>query len=47
LRCPNPNCITNQPEPVESEFEVTERHPVVLRCAYCDRRVDSFLSHLA
>ena len=47
LRCPNPNCITNQPEPVESEFEVTERRPVVLTCAYCERRVESFLNHLA
>jgi aspartate carbamoyltransferase regulatory subunit len=47
LRCPNPNCITNQPEPVESEFEVTQRRPVVLTCAYCDRQVDDFLRHLA
>jgi len=47
LRCPNPNCITNQPEPVESEFEVTDRRPVVLTCAYCERRVESFLNRLA
>jgi aspartate carbamoyltransferase regulatory subunit len=47
LRCPNLNCITNQPEPVESEFEVIRRRPVVLTCAFCDRRVDDFLHHLA
>jgi aspartate carbamoyltransferase regulatory subunit len=47
LRCPNPGCITNQNEPVESEFDVTRRRPVVLRCAYCERAVDDFLSHLA
>ncbi len=47
LQCPNPNCISNQPEPVESEFEVTQRRPVVLTCAYCDRQVDDFLHHLA
>lgn len=47
LRCPNPNCISNQNEPVESEFEVARRRPVVLRCGYCDRQVDEFLSHLA
>ena len=47
LRCPNPNCISNQPEPVESEFEVTQRRPVVLTCAYCDRQVDDFRQHLA
>jgi aspartate carbamoyltransferase regulatory subunit len=47
LRCPNPNCISNQPEPLESEFEVTSRRPTVLRCAFCERRVDDFLRHLA
>ncbi len=47
LRCPNLNCITNQPEPVESEFEVVRRRPVLLTCAFCDRRVDDFLHHLA
>jgi aspartate carbamoyltransferase regulatory subunit len=47
LRCPNPNCVSNLPEPIESEFEVTERRPVVLKCAYCERRVDDFLRHLA
>ena len=47
VRCPNTNCISNQPEPLESEFEVTSRRPTVLRCAFCDRRVDDFLRHLA
>jgi aspartate carbamoyltransferase regulatory subunit len=47
VRCPNPNCITNQSEPVESEFEVARRRPVVLRCIYCERSVDEFLPHLA
>jgi aspartate carbamoyltransferase regulatory subunit len=47
IRCPNPNCISNQPEPIESEFDVTQRRPVVLTCAYCDREVDDFLRQLA
>jgi aspartate carbamoyltransferase regulatory subunit len=47
LRCPNPNCISNQPEPLESEFEVAERRPTILKCAFCERRVDDFLHHLA
>jgi aspartate carbamoyltransferase regulatory subunit len=47
LKCPNTNCVSNLPEPFESEFEVTERRPVVLRCAFCERRVDDFLPHLA
>jgi aspartate carbamoyltransferase regulatory subunit len=46
LRCPNPNCISNQSEPIESEFEVHRRRPVLLRCIYCDRLVDDFLHHL-
>ncbi len=47
LSCPNLNCITHQPEPVESEFLVASRSPVVLQCAYCDRTVEDFLHHLA
>jgi aspartate carbamoyltransferase regulatory subunit len=47
LRCPNFNCISNTPEPVESEFLVAERRPVVLQCAFCDRRVSDFLRHLS
>jgi aspartate carbamoyltransferase regulatory subunit len=47
VRCPNPSCITNQREPVESEFDVARRRPVVLRCSYCERLVDDFLLHLA
>jgi aspartate carbamoyltransferase regulatory subunit len=47
LRCPNPSCISNQSEPVESEFEVANRRPVVLRCVYCERVVDEFVKYLA
>src|SRR6202167_349748 len=39
LRCPNLNCISNQAEPVESEFEVAQRRPVVLVCVFCARSV--------
>ncbi|HXW66641.1 MAG TPA: aspartate carbamoyltransferase regulatory subunit [Thermoplasmata archaeon] len=47
LVCPNLNCITNQSEPIESEFEVTTRRPIVLTCVFCERRVDDFLHHLS
>ena len=47
VRCPNPSCISNQNEPVDSEFEVARRRPVVLRCVYCERLVEEFLTHLA
>jgi aspartate carbamoyltransferase regulatory subunit len=47
LQCPNPNCISNQSEPIESEFEVTQRRPVLLTCSYCERQVDEFRPLLA
>ena len=47
LKCPNTNCISNQNEPIESEFEVASRRPVTLICAYCDREATDFLHHLA
>ncbi len=37
LKCPNPNCITNTSEPVNTRFYVIRREPVILRCYYCER----------
>jgi aspartate carbamoyltransferase regulatory subunit len=45
-RCTNPNCITNQKEPVEPEFTVEAKNPPVLRCIYCDRIVDDICENL-
>lgn len=36
-KCSNPNCITNKGEPVSTEFDVINKHPLQLRCCYCDR----------
>jgi aspartate carbamoyltransferase regulatory subunit len=33
IKCPNPNCITNTKEPVQSRFVM---HPRGFRCQYCD-----------
>jgi aspartate carbamoyltransferase regulatory subunit len=33
VRCPNPGCISNAHEPIDSRFEVL---PNGLRCMYCD-----------
>lgn len=33
VRCPNPGCISNTSEPIESRFEVVDRG---LHCLYCD-----------
>jgi aspartate carbamoyltransferase regulatory subunit len=32
LDCPNPNCITNENEPVDSQFDVFDEG---VRCCYC------------
>jgi aspartate carbamoyltransferase regulatory subunit len=45
-RCTNPNCITNQKEPVEAEFTVEAKNPPVLRCAYCDRILEDIFENL-
>ena len=37
MKCANPGCITNQNEPVETEFVVESKKPITLRCIYCDR----------
>ena len=37
IACSNPSCITNQNEPVLSEFEVVSKKPVAIRCKYCSR----------
>ncbi len=35
VRCINPRCITNQKEPVEPEFSLVSRDPIVIKCKYC------------
>ncbi len=37
VRCINPRCITNQKEPVEPEFYLVSRDPIVIKCKYCGR----------
>lgn len=43
LKCPNPNCITNdQREPVVPKFKVIKKeYPIRLRCWYCGKYVES------
>jgi len=44
LKCGNPNCITNQREPVETVFLVSSKAPLVLKCRYCDRIIEDVAS---
>lgn len=46
VRCPNPNCITNQAEPVKSVFKVVEKNPPRLTCGYCDRVIVDIAAQL-
>ncbi|MEF8832903.1 MAG: aspartate carbamoyltransferase regulatory subunit [Candidatus Thermoplasmatota archaeon] len=39
VKCKNSNCITNQREPVKTEFEVIGEEPVKLKCIYCEREM--------
>jgi aspartate carbamoyltransferase regulatory subunit len=36
VKCVNPMCITNQ-EAVRTRFELVSRHPVGLKCHYCEK----------
>jgi len=39
LTCSNPNCISNQKEPVTSEFRLGEEEPHRYVCVYCERDI--------
>ncbi len=41
VRCINPRCITNQKEPVESEFFVISKEPLIIKCKYCEREMNA------
>ena len=36
-KCPNPTCISNSREPVESRFHVISKDPPRIKCYYCER----------
>ncbi len=40
IRCANPNCVTNQREPVRSRFTVESENPIELRCYFCERKMN-------
>jgi aspartate carbamoyltransferase regulatory subunit len=37
IKCSNPGCITNTPEPIVPKFKIISKTPVNLRCVYCER----------
>jgi aspartate carbamoyltransferase regulatory subunit len=46
LRCSNPNCISNNKEPVEPRAVVTNRDPVKLKCYYCEREQEDIVGNI-
>ena len=40
IKCANPNCITNQNEPILPIFKVEKNNPILLRCKFCERVMD-------
>ncbi len=41
LKCINQNCITNSGEPVKSEFNIISKEPLIVKCIYCKREMNS------
>ncbi|MCL4413061.1 MAG: aspartate carbamoyltransferase regulatory subunit [Candidatus Thermoplasmatota archaeon] len=41
LRCSNPRCITNTGENVKSSFIITSKDPIILKCHYCEREMET------
>lgn len=37
IKCSNPNCISNDREPVSPKFILHGKNPLQFRCFYCDR----------
>lgn len=40
IKCINPKCISNTPEPIKSKFYVIKKDPLLLRCHYCERIIN-------
>jgi aspartate carbamoyltransferase regulatory subunit len=40
VKCVNPMCITNQEE-VRTKFDLVTRHPVSIKCYYCEKITDA------
>ncbi|MCD6384086.1 MAG: aspartate carbamoyltransferase regulatory subunit [Thermoplasmata archaeon] len=36
-KCENPNCISNQREPIQPVLKVISRNPLRIKCVYCGR----------
>ena len=46
VRCPNPRCISNTREPIESRFRVISKDPIRIKCCYCEREPDDIADNI-
>ncbi|KAA0013983.1 MAG: aspartate carbamoyltransferase regulatory subunit [Thermoplasmata archaeon] len=46
VRCPNPNCISNAREPIQSRFRVISRDPIRIKCRYCEREPENIADNI-
>lgn len=46
VRCPNPTCVSNSKEPIESKFVVVKREPLTIKCYYCEREPDNIADNI-
>jgi len=46
IKCPNPTCISNAKEPIESRFTLISDDPPRIRCYYCEREPEDVISHI-
>jgi len=46
VKCSNPNCITNIKEPIKTRFVVKSRHPLKIKCYYCEREPEDISSQI-
>jgi len=46
VRCQNPGCVTNMKEPIEPEFVVESKKPLLIKCIYCERLMNDVGDYL-
>ena len=46
VKCNNPNCVSNQKEPIPPEFDVISTKPLCIRCSYCERDMEDITENL-
>jgi len=46
VSCPNPTCVSNANEPVNSRFKVVCKDPPRIKCYYCEREPDDIAERI-